>query len=475
MEENKFERQVKEKMDELKIHPSDTVWEKIKVRIEKKKRPNRGPILLVFLFFALLTGGYMLWDTRQQPVKEIGNSEKANFKKPNNEIAGKKNIEEKENKITEPDNNTITQSLEKEKNRVENATVNNNTQTSESPDKSLPKGNQSAVSILKIKVQSRGNVAIVNTKPVTVNEVVSEFTEAGMNKGEPADILHNDEKIAAVAINPGADKDTTSGQSPLVQMSSYVKDTLRQTSLSTKPVKHSEKNKWRPGILFTGGISGIGNDFLGFTNTAPLDYLYSGGQYNFPGNQPGIPTSGAIPSKTKTAFGFIAGVFAERNISKKIIFTAGVNFRAFSTSTEIGKRNDSTGYYYTRNTSSIYNRYTSYYDFVELPATLKVQLGKGQKMPLFWQGGLVFSGLISSNVLQFNQNTGVYYKDNSILNKIQVGLNTSISASLFSKQKNSILAGPYFYYSASRLTNEGLYNKKHFVFAGLQAEIIFGK
>ena len=28
MEENKFERQVQQKMDELKIHPSDSVWEK---------------------------------------------------------------------------------------------------------------------------------------------------------------------------------------------------------------------------------------------------------------------------------------------------------------------------------------------------------------------------------------------------------------------------------------------------------------
>ena len=35
MEENKFERQVQQKMDELKILPSDSVWKKIEVRLEK--------------------------------------------------------------------------------------------------------------------------------------------------------------------------------------------------------------------------------------------------------------------------------------------------------------------------------------------------------------------------------------------------------------------------------------------------------
>ena len=37
MEENSFEKQVQQKMDELKIQPSDSVWGKIEAQIEKKK------------------------------------------------------------------------------------------------------------------------------------------------------------------------------------------------------------------------------------------------------------------------------------------------------------------------------------------------------------------------------------------------------------------------------------------------------
>ena len=70
MEENKFEKQVQQKMDELKIQPSESVWKKIEVRIEKRKDRKWGLIIL-FLFTGLvLSGGYWLWNTRQQGISE---------------------------------------------------------------------------------------------------------------------------------------------------------------------------------------------------------------------------------------------------------------------------------------------------------------------------------------------------------------------------------------------------------------------
>jgi hypothetical protein len=58
-------------------------------------------------------------------------------------------------------------------------------------------------------------------------------------------------------------------------------------------------------------------------------------------------------------------------------------------------------------------------------------------LPLFWEGGVTISRLLNSNALQFDPSSGNYYNDNSAINKTQLGLNTSISISLFSKHKTS--------------------------------------
>lgn len=239
-------------------------------------------------------------------------------------------------------------------------------------------------------------------------------------------------------------------------------DTSKNKQANTATVKQSKKNKWKFGILFSGGISGVGKDFLALSN--PPIYATSPGSLNSGGSQ-----SVFSSSATKSEFGFIAGVFAEKNISNKTKLISGINFKSFNTS---NKLNDSSGTY---SAGFAANKYINHFSFIEVPFSIQIQIGKEKNMPLSWQGGLVLSELIYSNALQFNPSTGYYYKDNSILNITQFGFNTAILLSLFSKQKTSILIGPYFYYDASKIADEGLYSKKHFVFAGLHTEIIFGK
>ena len=84
------------------------------------------------------------------------------------------------------------------------------------------------------------------------------------------------------------------------------------------------------------------------------------------------------------------------------------------------------------------------------------------------------SQLISSNALQFNTSTGLYYHDNSLFNKTQLGFITSFDVALISKQKQSLLIGPYLNYGISKIASQG-YNKHHFTFIGLRARIIFRK
>ena len=61
MQENEFEKQVQQKMEELQLHPSESVWQHIAAHITKKKQ-RRVVWIFFLLLLALLFAGYWLMD-----------------------------------------------------------------------------------------------------------------------------------------------------------------------------------------------------------------------------------------------------------------------------------------------------------------------------------------------------------------------------------------------------------------------------
>jgi len=60
MEQNNFEKKIQQKLDELKIPPSDAVWENVEKNINKRK--DRKKILIFFLLFiSLASGAYYIF------------------------------------------------------------------------------------------------------------------------------------------------------------------------------------------------------------------------------------------------------------------------------------------------------------------------------------------------------------------------------------------------------------------------------
>jgi hypothetical protein len=52
MHENNFEKQVREKMDQLGFDPADSVWERVDKEINKEKK-HRRPLFWLFFFSGL--------------------------------------------------------------------------------------------------------------------------------------------------------------------------------------------------------------------------------------------------------------------------------------------------------------------------------------------------------------------------------------------------------------------------------------
>ena len=153
------------------------------------------------------------------------------------------------------------------------------------------------------------------------------------------------------------------------------------------------------------------------------------------------------------------------------MITAGINYKLFSAKNKVGEKNDSSQQYSLNNAV---NNYHHYYHFIELPISLKVRIST-KNIPLFWDGGISISQLISSNALQFNNNSIGYYNNNSLFNKSQIGFSTGFSTMLFSDKNTSTLIGPYIYYGTTKIAEEGLYKNQHFSFIGLRSQILFKK
>jgi len=78
MQKNEFEKQVQQKMEELKLQPSDSVWLNIEARISRNKRRRFGWVFFSILFIGL-AGGYWLWDSMMKSTQNQENKLSKNF------------------------------------------------------------------------------------------------------------------------------------------------------------------------------------------------------------------------------------------------------------------------------------------------------------------------------------------------------------------------------------------------------------
>jgi hypothetical protein len=468
MEQNNFEKNVQRQLDEFKIPPSDAVWANVEKHVGKKGKDRKLIFIIFIVTVILLSGGFWLFNstknntTQTHQVSQL----KKDSKPTNNEDSsfGK-------SKLTPHHNlkNTGSQSISGKKTK-------------------------------RFKVGSQNKIATGNEKKQV--QPSDDFTsESDKNDSKPTNnqdfhiALNSENKSFEIKPDPGgidnpdqADNVTANVQNQIT-IHDFTNHLLEEknnqqlmgknNSLSKKSSKNQDKNPWNFGMTFSGGASLISSNIL--EKNYPVMDLSSG----FP---PGAILNGGSPSyyysasPIKNAAAFMAGVMVEKNLSAKNKISLGISYKYYSVTNKVGNKIDSTlrsaQYLATNYLINIGNRSKAYrnnFHYLEVPVSIKIQINKNKKLPLFWNAGVNISQLISSNALQFKSNPGVYYNDNSIFNKTQFGLHTGLSLTLFSRKKMPFSFGPYFYYSATSLADKGLYDGKHFSFVGIQTEILFRK
>jgi hypothetical protein len=448
MEQNSFEKNIQQELDKFSIHPSGSVWLNVEKRIEKKHKDRRMIFILFFFILFFLSGGYWLFNLSKNATQQDPQTSSAVKKNSNLSV-----IIKNDSTLIPP---AISPGVNSRSTDVDGVTAK---RIKGSPENkfTIPKnkndvGSQKELLLDKVAFASKEKILpYENTNDERLNTVESEIENADLNN------KNFQNKISL---------DSLSNQLELEKIKAEI--VSKNNSPAKKHSENRQKNHWVLGVILSGGKSMMVHDPLGIQNSSS-DYLQS--SPNSGSGSGGNPSF--APSEMKNSFAFIGGAFIEKNISAKSKMSLGFSYKYFSSINKVGSQSSTRLNQYSA--ANTINSYRNNFHFLELPVSVKFQLNNSKSLPLLWHAGIHIYQLISSNALQFQSSPGLYYNNNSMFNKTQLGLSTGISAVLFSKQKVPVIIGPYFYYSASRLAGKGLYKNKHFSFMGLRTEILFEK
>src|SRR5678816_2904320 len=112
MQNNEFEKQVQERMGQIKFTPSETVWAEVEKNL-KQRRKRRIAIFWLFIFFIAAGGSSLGWFYLSPSDNRISNHPSPSVPVLKNKTA------------ISPDQNSDDQSSNTSSDRKENAAINN--------------------------------------------------------------------------------------------------------------------------------------------------------------------------------------------------------------------------------------------------------------------------------------------------------------------------------------------------------------
>lgn len=504
---HEFEKNVQQQMEDLRISPSQAVWNGVEKEMQKHKRRRR--ILLVLPLLLLIGIGAYLTLYKAEPgtisdnkQKNLSNDTKNSVADPsavavsptNNSKQATGNADpltKKEVTTTIDDNSTQTSASRDNKSTDNNAPVNNAPVSSnETTHKSRATDvKKEAVSIVDLStkkraeknVRSNNSSQLVNNNPaITSAKEKKRKSTVKNNVAKSEDVLDNkivsvneDDKTSVTTIASNDKPSVATIDSSSKELANpplnTVTDTIKvEQPAATEPVvslakKAAIKNpakdrRWQFGIIAGAGVSKLAQGFSAFDKSVYMDAA-SGLNSNTP---PSTPAINYVPATIEQGFSWNAGVFVQRKINDRFRVSAGLQYMLYGTKSNIGSKVDSlaliSNFYsntllvsqYYRNTGRVTN-YSSRYHLIELPLSIHFQLNKGKVLPFNWSTGLTFGYLTGTNALNFDGSSGYYYKDDELYKRFQYGFNMGLSLTFLNKTKHPLEVGPQFHYKFSNI------------------------
>ena len=455
MSANKFENQVQQKMDELRLQPTAQVWEEVERRIREKKRRR---VIFFWLLFGglLLSGGGAFWLLSKLDKNEIAI---VTGETKNN---GEKKASAKEADHQNPINSEVNKNL-----MPQNITEQESTnpifikQKKPTTDQKYRPGNE-----LIVENNLPGSKAKRTNQENIEDKIESNITDPKTqndNVVNPGHVKNDKESLKSIDRDLLRDKLVEQRQTVAL---SETQDTKKETDSATiaidssvvKPQKNKQaKNKWEIGVAVSVGRSKLTDGAFASFGAKSADAYASQNTGGVTGNPP-INNADSVPLKGAS---FQLGISAKKMIGKQSAFSLGLNLAYYSTNQRTGGFKDSIitvnnslrsqtlgGFYSAGNINTYHNKYYC----VQLPLLIHWQINRGDKLPsIVWANGLTPSLLFSSDAVAYDQSRRIFYKDRRIYNSFNLAYQTSLSVRLLKDKKHPLDLAIYYNYHFSKL------------------------
>ncbi len=462
---NEFEKQVQQKMDELKFSPSAEVWTEVEKRIRREKKRRR--IIFWWLLPGLLLGGsiaiYFINENKKE--KHFTETSQQISTPKENTVETVTADKEMQAPVTSPgaENDFAKQEKQGDKkdvqfnDQLENKTVATKKVIAIAPEPAAASARRNQP---VAKGEQKKQQAVVNTQSDPVGKKENEIATVKETtaKQEKEKIIAKDEKV-----NDQADKTianeiekkeeevtgkTEEKKEPVLADSAVVsnKDDVRPDSANTSmpPVVQS-KAKWEFGAGIRAGASGarwgsLLSGGLASFDASPSSQVGSGGTYT------GAPV---ILKPPRNGFSFGVEFFAQRELSKRTELRIAAGYDYFSTHIQTGNRVDSnlqvfnnisngafvSNYYRPSFAGMPTREYTNRYHLAGLSATLNWKFIRSARFSMGWENSIGISRLLSANALHYDRNRLAYYNDFEPFRKTQVLVSSGLSFPLLQQKK----------------------------------------
>ena len=491
MQENEFEKRLRQEMEEFKLRPSDNVWEKVEEQLRKKKK--RRVVFFIFMLAGLsLLGysGYFLTKTnsRQSIVQQEDNSLPGNKK---NESATKTQsaptIKTVKTRDASSGENEQSRGIAEKSSAKEKADEDVSSETVTLDGQDIPTGHVEKSKSINSYKYGTAKSTRKNSPTTKDNGQPGKTVIIGSEKSSGYPPVKDDISQPSISKSNVQDDSTTIAQKGIaINKSDSVTANPESDALRAEKTKKQtffSKIKW--GVdLSIGKSSSRHNAFELFSTNKSADMLYSSPVSNSGGGGGFGP--GVYPSDVKGGPAFHAGLIGEMKISKRSSISSGLQYAYHSNKIEVGLYADTTvmvniSFARASRVDAIYRgthqkEFTNHYHFIQIPLQYQWQLNKGVKVPILWNMGVSAGYLLSTNGLVYDTTAGgIYYHDNAVFNKFQFNLLTGFSFRFGNNSKMQWSLGPEISMAMNKLMNDDYSKKQYLLYGGVTGRIFFNK